>query len=228
MSLNATEDAVQGQAQPVAMPAAVPVAVSPTQRALEFVIAAIALILTAPIMLLMALLIRRGTPGPALFFQNRVGLDGKLFKFVKFRTLYADARQRFPELYAYRYTPEQLETLHFKVEKDPRITPQGHWMRKSTLDELPNFWNVLTGDMALVGPRPEILEMLPYYHGDMLLKFAVRPGVTGLAQISGRGRLGFYETVKLDVEYARNRSFWMDVKIIFLTVHKIITRDGAF
>src|SRR5262249_48951335 len=148
--------------------------------------------------------------------------------FVKFRTLYADARVRFKELYAYQYTQEQLETLRFKVERDPRITPQGEWLRRTTLDELPNFWNVLKGDMALVGPRPEIPEMLKYYTPEMAVKFAVRPGITGLAQISGRGRLGFYETVRLDVEYVRTRSFRTDLRILFLTVQKILVRDGAF
>ena len=111
---------------------------------------------------------------------------------------------------------------------DPRVTPQGEWLRKSTLDELPNFWNVLRGDMALVGPRPEIPEMLPYYEGEMQLKFRVRPGITGLAQISGRGRLGFYETVKYDVEYVKNRSFRLDLKILLITIYKIVARDGAF
>jgi lipopolysaccharide/colanic/teichoic acid biosynthesis glycosyltransferase len=202
--------------------------VSPLQRGLEIAVAVIALILTSPIMLVLAILIRRGTSGRALFFQDRVGREGKLFKFVKFRTLYADARARFPELYAYQYDPEQLKALHFKVEKDPRVTPQGHWMRKSTLDELPNFWNVLTGDMALVGPRPEIPEMLPYYQGEMLQKFSVRPGVTGLAQISGRGRLGFHETVALDVQYVKTRSFTLDLKIVLMTINKMVTGDGAF
>jgi lipopolysaccharide/colanic/teichoic acid biosynthesis glycosyltransferase len=229
MPVDLSEEVVEVQTPTVtvARPSSV-AAVSPLQRAAEIVIAAFALVITSPIMLMMAILIRRGTPGPALFFQDRVGLDERLFRFVKFRTFYADARQRFPELYAYRYSPKELQDLHFKVEKDPRISPQGHWMRKSTLDELPNFWNVLTGEMALVGPRPEIPEMLPYYKGEMLLKFAVRPGVTGLAQISGRGRLGFYETVDLDVEYAKTRSFWLDLKIIFMTIHKIVTHDGAF
>ena len=198
------------------------------QRFLEIMIAATALVLTAPIMAALAMRIRFGTPGPALFFQDRVGKDRKLFRFVKFRTLYADARQRWPHLYAYKYSPNELDTLHFKVVDDPRVTPEGIWMRKSTLDELPNFWNVLTGEMALVGPRPEIPEMLPYYKGEMLLKFAVRPGVTGLAQISGRGRLSFYDTVALDVQYAKERSFWLDLKIIVKTVVKIVTRDGAF
>jgi len=118
--------------------------------------------------------------------------------------------------------------LKFKNDNDPRVTPQGRWLRRLSVDELPNFWNVLTGDMALVGPRPEIPEMLPYYKGEMLEKFLVRPGVTGLAQISGRGRLGFYETVDLDVSYVRNRSFLLDLRIMARTVALIILRDGAF
>jgi lipopolysaccharide/colanic/teichoic acid biosynthesis glycosyltransferase len=197
-------------------------------RVFEVIVASIALVVTAPVMLAVAVIIRRGTSGKALFRQQRVGVNLEPFTFVKFRTLYADARARWPELYAYRYTPDALRDLKFKIVDDPRVTPQGHWLRKSTLDELPNFWNVLTGRMALVGPRPEIPEMLPYYGGDMLLKFTVRPGITGLAQISGRGRLGFHETVALDVEYVRRRSLTLDLKIILLTIQKIVTRDGAF
>lgn len=198
------------------------------QRALETVIALVALVISAPIMLIIGIIVRIGTPGPALFWQERVGKNLKTFKFVKFRTLYADARARYPELYSYRYSNDELRELKFKVQRDPRVTPQGEWLRKSTLDELPNFWRVLTGEMALVGPRPEIPEMLPYYTGELRLKFCVRPGITGLAQISGRGRLGFYETAALDVQYVKNRTFWLDLKILVLTVYKIVTRDGAF
>jgi lipopolysaccharide/colanic/teichoic acid biosynthesis glycosyltransferase len=202
--------------------------VSPLWRLLEIAVSLTALIVTSPIMLVLAIIIRRGSPGPALFFQPRVGVNGTLFTFVKFRTLYADAKQRFPELYAYRYSGQELQELKFKIVDDPRVTPQGKWMRTTTLDELPNFWNVLCGHMALVGPRPEIPEMLPYYRGAMLRKFSVRPGITGLAQISGRGRLGFYETIDLDVEYVMNRSLLLDLKICVLTLYKMITRDGAF
>jgi lipopolysaccharide/colanic/teichoic acid biosynthesis glycosyltransferase len=198
------------------------------QRVVESVIALGALVITAPIMLAVAVIIRSGTRGAPLFWQERIAKDYKMFRFVKFRTLYADARERFPELYRYQYTDPQLRKLKFKMVDDPRVTPQGEWLRKSTLDELPNFWNVLKGDMALVGPRPEIPEMLPYYTGEMQLKFRARPGITGLAQISGRGRLGFYETVRLDVEYVKNRSLWLDLKILMLTICKIVMRDGAF
>jgi len=197
-------------------------------RVFEIAVAATALLLFFPLMLLEAIIIRFGTPGPALFFQTRVGVNMKPFKFVKFRTLYADAKERFPELYAYKYSPAELQTLRFKVENDPRVTPQGKWLRQSSLDELPNFWNVITGEMALVGPRPEIPQMLSYYEGEMLEKFRVRPGITGLAQISGRGRLGFYETVHYDVAYVHHRSIRMDLKILFKTACMVLMRDGAF
>jgi len=198
------------------------------QRLVEILVAAVALVVTMPIMLVVGWIIRRGTPGPALFVQYRTGQDEHPFRFVKFRTLYADARQRWPELYRYNYTRAQIDSLVFKREADPRVTPQGQNLRKSTIDELPNFWNVLTGDMALVGPRPEIPEMLRYYQGEARLKFRVRPGVTGLAQISGRGRLSFHETARLDVHYVKNRSLLFDLKILVLTVYKIVVRDGAF
>lgn len=198
------------------------------QRVLESALAAAALILTAPVMALVALLVRLDSPGPVLFRQKRVGKGGRLFNFVKFRTMHHDARERFPQLYAYQYTPEEIEQLFFKVPSDPRVTRIGEWLRRTTLDELPNFWNVLTGDMALVGPRPEIPEMLPYYRDEHLVKFSGPPGVTGLAQISGRGRLRFLETADLDAEYARNRSFWLDVRILARTLSLIVRQDGAF
>ena len=197
-------------------------------RAFEIVVASVVLLVSLPVMLWVGLVIKRGSPGPALFLQKRVGRDRKLFRFVKFRTMYVDARERFPELYAYSYDEEGLARLRFKVEDDPRVTPQGRWLRQSTLDEIPNFWNVLTGDMALVGPRPEIPEMLRYYHGRMNRKFDVRPGVTGLAQVSGRGRLGFHETVDLDVEYVERQSIMLDIKILLRTIKIVLLGDGAF
>lgn len=197
-------------------------------RLFEIGFSLIVLVLTAPVMLIIALIIRLDGPGPVLFFQQRLGKGGKLFTFVKFRTLYADARQRFPELYTYEYNSEQLAEMTFKINDDPRVTRCGVWLRKSSLDELPNFWNVLTGEMALVGPRPEIPEMLRYYHGEMLLKFSVRPGVTGPAQISGRGRLKFTDTVEYDVEYVRRRSFRYDLKVLIKTLQKVVIQDGAF
>lgn len=197
-------------------------------RCFEIVVATAALIVSAPLLVVIALIVKWGTPGPALFFQKRLGWNGNHFWFVKFRTPYADAKERFPHLYAYKYSERELEDLKFKVDNDPRVTPQGVWLRRSSFDELPNFWNVLKGDMALVGPRPEIPEMLPYYKGEMHLKFSVRPGITGLAQISGRGRLGFYETVAYDLEYAIKRTLFFDFRIILKTIWMVFMRDGAF
>jgi lipopolysaccharide/colanic/teichoic acid biosynthesis glycosyltransferase len=197
-------------------------------RGFEIVLAASLLLLTLPITAALALLIKLTSPGPALFFQVRVGKRGKTFRFVKFRTMYVDARQRFPELYDYTYDEQTIKGLKFKLDPDPRLTAQGSWLRKTSLDELPNFWNVLRGEMALVGPRPEIPEMLPYYKGHMLAKFHVKPGVTGLAQVSGRGYLSFLDTVALDVEYVARRSVAFDLWILVRTVKKVLTRNGAF
>lgn len=197
-------------------------------RCVEVLVASLVLLFSAPILLCLAIAVRRGTPGKVLFFQPRMGKNLKPFVFVKFRTMYADAKERWPGLYRYDYEDADIRTLKFKIEDDPRVTPQGRWMRVTTLDELPNFWNVLTGEMALVGPRPEIPEMLPYYSDEQRLKFAVRPGITGLAQISGRGRLSFQDTVKLDVEYVKRRSLALDLKILIQTAYKVVTHDGAF
>ena len=197
-------------------------------RALEKLVAVVALLVFALPMAVIALIVRLGTPGPALFVQRRLGLGAKRFKFTKFRTMFVDARERFPELYKYQYTDEEVQAHFFKVNDDPRLTPQGVWLRKSTLDEIPNFLAVLTGEMSLVGPRPEIPEMLPYYKGKMLRKFSVRPGITGLAQTCGRGNLNFHDTVEYDLEYVEKRSVWLNIKILCKTVKIVLNSHGAF
>lgn len=224
-------------------------------RFIEILSGAAALVISFPVMLAVALLIKLDSPGPVLFFQRRLAksrqVSGKelirhrivsgsnidpekqywvpqTFVFVKFRTMYADARRRYPELYDYNYTDEELQKIQFKLENDPRVTRAGKWLRKSTLDELPNFWNVLTGHMRLVGPRPEIPEMLPNYRADQFRKFTVKPGITGLSQINGRGRLSLQATEDYDLEYVRTRSLLLDVKILLLTVWKVLIKHGAF
>lgn len=222
-------------------------------RTTHIILALIALILTFPIMLLIAIVIKIDSPGPILFKQTRIGknqrgnghrtstnnvrfcrenrkrdLGGRPFVFYKFRTMYVDARERFPELYRYEYSPEEIESLYFKVAIDPRLTRFGRHLRKTTLDELPNLINVLKGDMSLVGPRPEIPEMLKYYQGEQRKKFQVKPGVTGLSQVRGRGLLEFRETQKLDVEYIEKKTLWLDFKIIMRTFKVTFLRIGAF
>lgn len=205
-----------------------PTVLAALQRTLEILIAAVALVASSPIQLVVALVVRFDSPGPALFRQTRIGRNERRFVFFKFRTLYADARERWPELYAYKYTPEEVRELRFKREEDPRITRAGRWLRKSTLDELPNFWNLLKGDIAIVGPRPEIPEMLPYYASEQMLKFTVKPGITGLAQTNGRGNLSFQETIAWDLEYVRKKSPGLDLRIVLRTIALITRSRGAF
>jgi lipopolysaccharide/colanic/teichoic acid biosynthesis glycosyltransferase len=226
-------------------------------RLFEVAVSLLASILTLPVMLVLALVVKRDSPGPALFFQRRMArsrlLSGEeirnsgeyqilspcvsrtkkywvpqTFWFVKFRTMYADARERFPELYDYDMTAEEIKKFQFKVPGDPRVTKAGHWLRESTMDELPNFWNVLRGDMSLVGPRPELSEMIANYRWDQMRKFKVKPGITGLAQISGRGRLAFQDTVAYDLGYVADRSFRLNLRVLLATVWKVVTRHGAF
>ena len=198
------------------------------RRALEIGVGLILLVFTLPVMAAIALAIRIDSPGPVIFKQYRVGRSGRLFPFYKFRTMYADARERFPDLYAYRYDDQTVKTMRFKLIDDPRLTPLGQRLRRTSLDELPNLINVLRGDVSLVGPRPEIPEMLAYYEPWQRVKFSVKPGLTGLAQISGRGVLTLQETIAEDVRYVRDRSLWLDLRILFRTFGVIIRRQGAF
>lgn len=156
---------------------------------------------------------------------------GTPFTFYKFATMYPDARIRFPELYTYDYTKEDLDELIFKIKDDPRVPPWAHWLRKSSLDELPNFINVLKGDMTLVGPRPDIPEMVRYYQEEQYqIKLSVKPGVTGFAQIYGRGDLSFQDTLAYDLKYVKEASLALDMKILVLTFFKIFKgrNGGAF
>lgn len=198
-----------------------------SKRAIDIVLALILLVVMAPVMAVIALLIRLDSRGPAVFTQIRVGRSGRLFRFHKFRTMYVDARERFPELYTYRFADEELPDLYFKLPYDPRCTRVGKRLRRTSLDELPNLFNVLRGDMTFVGPRPEIPEMLPYYEASQYCKFAVKPGMTGLAQVSGRNILRFVETNAKDVEYVHRRSLLLDLTILSRTVGVVLLMIGA-
>ena len=228
-------------------------------RIFEKICALIGLIFGLPIMLIEGFLIRRESPGPALFHHRRIAQcaimrGGELrdrkdlrypsdkldpnehyfvpqsFHFVKFRTMYADARERFPELYNYSLPRDDFFRSFSKSGgvEDPRITPLGRVLRALTLDELPNFWSVLTGDMRLVGPRPDTVEVAHAYAPEEMYKFVVKPGITGLAQINGRGLLSRGETLEWDLEYVRTRTVWLDLKILCRTFWLVVTRHGAF
>ncbi len=197
------------------------------KRATDVVLAAALLVVSAPIMAVLVVLVKLDSRGPALFCHRRVGKGGQLFRFYKFRTMHSDARERFPDLYAYDYREEELETMYFKLPYDPRLTRVGRWLRRTSLDELPNLFNVIKGDMTLVGPRPEIPEMLPFYRPDQYCKFAVKPGVTGLAQVSGRNILRFVETNETDAKYVAMRSLRADFEILIETARTVWARVGA-
>ena len=215
----------------------------------HFILGLTACIITLPFMAIIALIIKLDSPGPVIFKQTRIGLDrrsgkgkppkgirdarkhdlkGRPFTFYKFRTMKVNARELYPELYRYKYTEAELKEFKFKLENDPRLTRVGRWLRKTSLDELPNFINVIKGDIALVGPRPEIPELSRYYTREQARKFSVKPGVTGLAQVCGRGDLKFHETIKYDIEYVRNKNFLYDMKLLFKTIIAVILRKGAF
>jgi sugar transferase EpsL len=140
-----------------------------------------------------------------------------------------DARERFPDLYSYEFdSHEEFRAAYYKLDDDPRVTPAGRWLRRLTVDELPNFWNVLTGKIGLVGPRPENPVYLPYYSSEEMRKFTVRPGITGLAVINGRGNLPIGGQLDWDLAYVRDHSVMLDLKAIFVTAWLIVKRRGAF
>lgn len=201
----------------------------PALRVLDVTLAMVALVLLALPMLVVAAGIRLGSPGPALFRQHRVGQGGRPFVMYKFRTMRAgssDTAHR--ELIARELRGEDTSVAgSWKINGDSRLTPFGAWLRRTSIDELPQLFNVVRGHMALVGPRPCLdweAEMFPReYH----LRFAVRPGLTGLWQVSGRSTMGTLEMLELDVAYARSRGFWLDIKILVLTVPTLLRRHGA-
>jgi len=189
----------------------------------------VALALSLPVILVMMIAIRLDSPGLALFFQDRIAIGARRpFRFIKLRTMYCDARERWPELYDCNFTPDQLPSVRLTLKDDPRVTRLGRFLRKSSLDELPNFWNVVKGDMRLVGPRPEMWEMLPHYDNRTLHKFDVKPGITGYAQVLGRGDLTFVETVDLDLKYVREASLRTDLWCIKETIIAVFLQRGAY
>jgi lipopolysaccharide/colanic/teichoic acid biosynthesis glycosyltransferase len=193
------------------------------KAASDRVLALVGLVLISPLLVLIALAVRLDSPGPVLFRQERVGRDGRRFTFWKFRGMVVDARERFPKLYDYSYSQEQIQGLRFHPDQDPRVTRVGRFVRRTSIDELPNLINVVLGDMSLVGPRPEIPELLPYYGDAAPEILSVRPGITSLAKLVGRDHLSFQETLTLDRRYIRERSLALDFRLLFGTAVLVLT-----
>jgi lipopolysaccharide/colanic/teichoic acid biosynthesis glycosyltransferase len=197
------------------------------RRGLDIVVSVVALVVASPLIVAIAVLVRATSPGPAVFRQERLGRGGRSFVFYKFRGMFVDAAERWPELYEYAYESEELTTMRFHSERDPRVTSVGRWLRRLSLDELLNFWNVLKGDMSLVGPRPEIPELIPYYGTAATAILSVRPGITSLAKVTGRDELTFTETLRLDLEYLARRSLAFDLKILAATALTVVLQRGV-
>lgn len=201
-------------------------------RALDIVGAAVLLVLLSPLLALIAILVRLDSPGSPIFRQRRVGRDAVPFTVNKFRTMHdgvpPDRHREFVlGLIAGEHREHTSPGPHFKMTKDQRITRFGRALRRSSLDELPQLWNVLRGDMSLVGPRPAIPYEVEHYPPHWFARFAVKPGVTGLWQVSGRSTVTLEEMVGLDVEYAHRRSFWLNLSILLRTVPAVLSGRGA-
>ncbi|MGX1113391.1 lipopolysaccharide/colanic/teichoic acid biosynthesis glycosyltransferase [Pseudoalteromonas sp. MBR-15] len=179
------------------------------KRVFDFIVALCALLTLLPVIIIVALLIRSKLGSPILFTQDRPGLNGTVFKMMKFRTM-LDGKDKHGNL----------------LPDNERMTKFGAFLRSTSLDELPGLFNVLKGDMSLVGPRPLLVQYLPLYSTEQARRHNVRPGITGWAQVNGRNAISWEDKFKLDVWYVDNQSFWLDIKILFLTVKKVFVREG--
>ena len=194
------------------------------KRLVDIIGSLIGILLTIIIGIFLAPILLLESKGPLIFCQKRVGVNGRIFNFYKFRSMYADAEERKKELMA----QNEMEGLMFKMENDPRITKTGAFIRKTSIDELPQFWNVLKGDMSLVGTRPPTLDEYQQYSYYQKRRISFRPGITGLWQISGRNDIKeFDEVVRLDLEYIDNWSLLLDFKIIMRTIWVVLRGSGA-
>ncbi|WP_104504135.1 sugar transferase [Acinetobacter indicus] len=179
------------------------------KRSIDIVIAFIALLFLLPIFLLVAFQVRRHLGSPIFFLQERPGKDGRIFKMIKFRSM-----------------KDAFDKEGRPLPDEERITPFGQKLRSTTLDEMPQLINVLKGDMSIVGPRPQMKEFLDHYTPEQMRRHDVKPGMTGLAQVSGRNNLSWEEKFELDVQYVETQSIWLDFKIMFKTVKVMITKEG--
>jgi exopolysaccharide biosynthesis polyprenyl glycosylphosphotransferase len=191
----------------------------------------IALLLLSPVFLSIAALIKATSKGPVFFKQQRIGLEGSVFTFLKFRSMHVNNDPTIHQEYVRKLISQELTESDgtYKIKNDPRVTRIGRFLRKSSLDELPQFFNVLKGEMSLVGPRPPIpyeFENYALWHRRRILE--ARPGLTGIWQVSGRSRTTFDEMVRMDLRYIREQSLWLDVKILFKTPLAVFRGDGAY
>lgn len=195
------------------------------KRIVDIVGSLLGLVILAPIFLIVAILMKNEEPtGPIFFAQTRIGKNENEFKMFKFRSMCVNAEEKLAELLKHN----EVEGAMFKMKEDPRVTKVGKFIRKTSIDELPQLWNVLKGEMSLVGPRPPLLREVAEYTEYDKQRLLVKPGCTGLWQVSGRNEVGFDEMVELDIQYIQNLNMWNDIKIIFKTIGVMIKPNSAY
>ncbi|MCJ7663502.1 MAG: sugar transferase, partial [Desulfobacterales bacterium] len=193
------------------------------RRVFDLIGSAALILILSPGLLLITLLIRLDSPGPAIYRQIRTGLNGRKFIFYKFRSMVQGAEAKQKELAAFNV----MKGPAFKMKNDPRVTRIGRFLRKTSFDELPQLFNVLRGDMSFVGTRPPLPQEVEHYQGWQRRRLSMKPGITGLWQVSGRNKIDFEEWMKLDLEYIDNWSLWLDFKILLKTIPTVIFGRGA-
>ncbi|THD82301.1 sugar transferase [Aliigemmobacter aestuarii] len=194
------------------------------KRLLDLTLTLPGLLALAPLFLAIALAVRLTSPGPVFFIQTRIGRGGRPFGMIKFRSMYRDAEARRAALLAHSDRPG----LCFKARNDPRVTPVGRILRRLSLDELPQLFNVVAGQMSLVGPRPALPEEVAAYPARALGRLSVLPGITGPWQVSGRAEVGFDAMVEMDLGYARDPSLWADLTLLARTLSAVVSGRGAY
>ena len=193
------------------------------KRALDILLSSVALIVLAPVLLAIAIAVKLDSPGPVFYFSERFGKKGRVFRCVKFRTMVRDAEKRRADV----LHMNERDGVLFKISNDPRITRLGRFLRKYSLDELPQFFNVLRGDMSVVGPRPPLASEVREYKLDHLRRLDVTPGITGLWQVQARQNPSFDSYISLDVAYIDNWTIWLDLKIIVRTIGVVFAGTGS-
>ncbi len=195
------------------------------KRLLDISVSLLVLTLLFPLLVIVAIIIKTSDKGSVLFWQKRVGIRGKTFMFPKFRSMYSGSEKQKSALLKMN---SHKNSITFKMKNDPRITPFGKTIRKYSVDELPQLWSVLKGDMSLVGPRPATVDEVALYSLKDRKRLNITPGITCIWQVSGRGDIPFEKQVELDVEYIKSQSFFKDIKILLLTIPAVLSGRGAY
>lgn len=199
------------------------------KRIFDIVFSLSILVLFLPVFVVIGLIVALSSKGPIVYAHSRIGRGGKKFGCYKFRSMYFDADKRLQELLKNNPDLKNEWEKNFKLKNDPRITPIGSFLRKTSLDEFPQFWNVLKGDLSVVGPRPVIQDEIVKYYGDKAAKvLSIRPGLTGLWQVSGRSNTSYDVRVLLDEEYINKQSLALDIKLVLKTIPAMLTSRGAY